>query len=186
VGTLNNAVLTVNGSTTVGLTAGSTFSGGDVGRLLTGVGIPYGTTIVAVAPGGASATISQPATASTQAVIADVTVAPYSNLVNAAALTSADQNAVVGPNTLGIPAGTTFTSAGAGSANLSVPATTGGTGSLPINRPVTATLFAAAPVPQGSYHLTVVSNGALDAAQTDAEYWQTDLTSSSVFTVAAF
>lgn len=183
---LTNAVFTSNGSSTVGLSAGGTFSGADVGRLLTGVGIPYGTTIVAVAPGGASATISQPATASTQAVITDVTVAPNSNLVNAAALTSSDQNAVVGPNTLGIPAGATFISAGGGSASLSMPATTGGTGSLTINRPVTATLFAAAPVPQGSYHLTVVSNGALDAAQSDPEYWQTDLTSSSVFTVAAF
>jgi hypothetical protein len=51
---------------------------------------------------------------------------------------------------------------------------------------VNGALYAAAPVPDGSYNLVVVSNGAPDAVNTDPDYDQTDVTSSSTFTVASF
>ncbi|MEU4241227.1 IPT/TIG domain-containing protein [Actinoplanes sp. NPDC026619] len=183
-----NVLTTTAGSTTVGLTSGA-FARDDVGRLFVGTpGIPGGTTITAVAPGGASATLSAPATTSTGGTLANATALDQSMLLTSTALGPGDMNAVIGVNSIGIPAGTTITSVNNGaSANLSVVAIGGGTAaSLPINRPVSGSLYAAAPVPDGSYNMVVVSNGAPDAALTDPDYFQTDVTSSSAFTVAPF
>lgn len=186
---LTNALLTTAGSSTVNAVPSSgVLTGADVGRVFSGTtGIPSGTTIVSVAPGGASAMLSAPATANTEATLAGVSITGGTTSLTGSNIAATDQYAIIGANTLGIPVGTTITAASAGSATLSAPATTGGgPASITINRPVAGSLYAAAPVPEGSYHLTVVSNGAPDAASTDPDYWQTDVTSSSVFTVASF
>ena len=47
-------------------------------------------------------------------------------------------------------------------------------------------LYPAAPVPEGVYNLTVVSNGAPNAPMDDPDYFQTAVTSGSAFTVGAF
>ena len=118
--TFANALTTKAQSPVVGLTSGA-FTSADVGRVFSGTaGIPNGTTIVAVAPGGANATLSAAATADA---------------------------------TAGVPS---------------------------------ASLYAAAPVPMGMYNVTVVSNGAPDAADADPGYWQSAVTSGSAFTVAPF
>jgi hypothetical protein len=79
----------------------------------------------------------------------------------------------------GITNGTTITAVAPNglSATLSTPAV----GTLAA---VSGTLFAAAPVPNGAYLLTVVSNGAVDANTTDPTYDQSAVTSGSTFTVA--
>jgi hypothetical protein len=51
---------------------------------------------------------------------------------------------------------------------------------------VTATLYAAAPVLNGAYNLTYVSNGDLDAPTTDVDFNQSVVSSGSTFTVAPF
>lgn len=186
--TFTNSLTTTAGSTTVGLAPGA-FTRDDVGRILTGAtGIPGGTTITAVAPGGASATLSAPATASTAGTLANVSITDGSTTLTGTTIAATDANSVIGANALGIPPGTTITAVTPGtSATLSAAAVGGGTAaSLPVNRPVSGNLYAAAPVPDGSYNLVVVSNGAPDAAATDPDYFQTNVTSSSAFTVASF
>jgi hypothetical protein len=183
-----NSLSTTSGSSTVTLTSGS-FTGADIGRVFNGAtGIPNGTTIVAVAPGGTGATLSAPATATTLGTLANVTSADASPTITSTAIANTDQYAVVGPNTLGIPVGTTITAVTPGtSGTLSASAVGGGTAaSLAVNRPVSGSLYAAAPVPEGNYNLTVVSNGAPDAPTTDPGYFQTAVTSGSAFTVAPF
>jgi hypothetical protein len=186
---LTSAVSTTAGSTTV--TAGpGAFARADIGRVVNGAtGIPNGTTITAVAPGGAGATLSAPATASTGYTLANVTTTDGSTTISSAAIAATDQSAVVGPNTIGIPVGTTISAVGTPgtSGTLSAAASGGGTtASLALNRPISVSLYAAAPVPEGAYQLVVVSDGAPDAATTDPDYFQTDATSGSVFTVAPF
>jgi IPT/TIG domain-containing protein len=185
--TLTKWLSTKSGSTTVSLTAG-VFTSADVGRVFSGTtGITAGTTIVAVAPGGTSAMLSAPAVADTMGTLANVVATDNSTTITSSTIAGTDQYGVVGPNTIGIPVGTTLTAASAGTATLSAPAVGGGTAaSLPFNRPVTGTLFAAAPVQEGTYNLTVVSNGAPDAAENDPGYLQTAVTSGSAFTVARF
>jgi hypothetical protein len=186
--TFSNALLTTTGSTTVSLANGS-FTGADIGRMFSGTpGITAGTTIVAVAPGGASATLSAPATAGTQGTIDTVSIVGGTNTITGANVAATDQYGVIGANSLGIPAGTTITAASAGTATLSTTvAANAGPATITVNRPVpAATLYPAAPVLEGSYHLTVVSNGAPNAVLTDPDYSQTDITSGSVFTVAPF
>ncbi|WP_433366445.1 beta strand repeat-containing protein [Actinoplanes sp. CA-142083] len=186
--TLANAVTTTAGSTTISLTTGS-FSRDDVGRVVTGAGgLPAGATITAVAPGGATATLSAPATASTASTLSNVSISDGSTLLTGSGLAAGDANAIIGPNTIGIPVGTTIsTVTPSTNATLSAAAVGGGTAaSLPINRPLSVSLYAAAAVPDGSYNLVVVSNGAPDAPMTDPDYFQTDVTSSSAFTVASF
>jgi hypothetical protein len=186
--TFTSALTTTQGSPTVSVSSGA-FTRADIGRVFSGTpGVPNGTTIVAVAPGGASATLSAPATASTQYSLAGATTTDNSTTIASSAIAAGDVGAVVGPNPLGIPVGTTISAVpNAGtSGTLSAPAVGGGTGQLGLNKPVTATLYASAAVPDGSYNLVVVSNGAPDAAATDPDYFQTAVTSSSAFTVGAF
>lgn len=192
-----NTVIATADSTTVSLASGA-FTGADVGRVFNATsGIPNGTTIVAVAPGGASATLSAPASnPNPNVVTVNVTTANNSNSITVAsgALAAADVNGVIGANSIGIPVGTTISSLTGNpvtgavlSANASNSlGTVGGPVSITINRAVNGSLFPAASVPSGAYSLTVVSNGALNAETTDPDYFQTAITSSSVFTVGPF
>lgn len=185
-----NALLTTTGSTAVSLANGS-FTSADIGRVFSGTaGVTSGTTIVSVTPGGAGATLSAPATATSQGTIDQVSITGGSSTLTGVNIASGDQYAIIGANTLGIPVGTTITAASAGTATLSaaIPGNAGGgPASVTVYRPVaSASLYPAAPVLQGSYHLTVVSDGAPDAALNDPDYSQTDVTSGSVFTIAPF
>jgi hypothetical protein len=184
------SLTTTAGSTTVTTSSGA-FTRADVGRVFsstTANGISNGTTVLAVAPGGGSATLSAPASASTVTNLTNVVATDGSATISTSNVASGDVNGIIGANSIGIPAGTTITSVNAGtSALLSAPSAGGGvTGTLPVNHPVSGSLYAASPVPDGSYNLVVVSNGAPDAADNDPTYTQTDVTSSSAFTVAAF
>jgi hypothetical protein len=179
-------ISTLTGSPVVTAATGS-FSRADVGRVLTAsANFQAGTTVISVAPGGASATLSNAASASTSYTVSNATATDASTTVTASGLAAGDQGAIVGPNTLGIPVGTTLSTAATGTATLSAASAGGGTGPLPLNKPVAASLYAGSPVPDGSYNLVVVSNGSPDAVNSDPGYFQTDTTSSSTFTVAAF
>ncbi|GAA0538468.1 hypothetical protein GCM10010172_19680 [Paractinoplanes ferrugineus] len=188
-----NALITTAGSATVSLMPGWTFTKADVGRVFGNTtGIANGTSILSIGPGGTTATLSAPATAGTTFTLTGVTATDGSTVITSAALTGNEAPAMIGTNSLGIPVGSSIMSVNpagggaVGSATISMPAVGGGTGSLTLSRQSNAMLFGATPVPNGSYHLTVVSNGAPDAALTDPDYFQTDVTSSSTFTVAPF
>ena len=113
----NGSRTLVAGATTGATPVAGTFSSADIGRVVSGAtGITNGTTIVAVAPNGGTATLSAPATSA-----------------------QADQ---------------------------------------------TVNLYPAAPVPNGAYTLTVVNNGAVNAATADPNYEQSAITSGATFTVA--
>ncbi|GAA2845692.1 hypothetical protein Acy02nite_47280 [Actinoplanes cyaneus] len=186
--TLTGALTTTAGSPTVSLVSGA-FTRADVGRQFFGTpGVPAGTTITSVTPGGASATLSAPANLSTTGQITGLSITDTSTSISGTALASTDAGAIVLPNTAGVPAGAVISAVTPGtSATLSLAATaTAPSVTVPVNRPVTGSLYAAAPVPEGAYNLVVVSNGAPDAANNDPDYFQTDVTSSSTFTVAAF
>lgn len=182
------ALTTTNGSNNVTAPPGA-FTRADIGRVLNNVpGFTNGTTVTAVAPGGASATLSAAATASTQYAVTAASIAGGSSTLTSTALLSTDVGAVIGANSLGIPVGTTITAVVPNtSATLSAPAVGGGgPADLSVNKPVNGNFYAAAPVLDGSYNLVVVSDGAPDAATTDPDYFQTDVTSGSTFTVAPF
>jgi hypothetical protein len=187
--TLTGALNTTTGSTTVTLASGA-FTRNDIGRVFNGTtGVPNGTTILSVTPGGQSATLSAPATANTTYTLAQASTTGGSTTLTSTALQSSDVGAtVVSPNPLGIAPGTTISTVSAGtSATLSAAAgSSGGPADITLNKPVTASLYAAAAVLDGSYNLVVVSDGAPEAANTDPDYFQTDVTSSSTFTVASF
>jgi hypothetical protein len=182
------ALTTTSGSPAVSANPGS-FVPGDIGRVLSGTtGVPAGTTIISVAPGGATAMLSAPATASTQYTLGAASIAGGSTTLTSTAAQMSDVGAVIGPNPLGIAPGTTVSSVNAGVSETLSAAATGGGGpaDLTLNKPVTASLYAAEPVPDGSYNLVVVSNGAPGAPTTDPSYYQTAVTSGSTFTVAPF
>ncbi|GIF17754.1 hypothetical protein BJ973_009281 [Actinoplanes tereljensis] len=182
---LGNVVVTTTGSTTVSLNSGS-FTKADIGRVFGNTtGIPNGTSILSIGAGGNTATISVPATASSTFTVNGVTATDGSSMITSSAFVGNDPPATAGVNTLGIPVGTMVIPS-TGTATLSANAVGGGQGSLTLTRMVNGMLYAGAPVPDGSYHLTVVSNGANDAALSDPNYFQTDVTSNSTFTVAPF
>ncbi|AEV84800.1 hypothetical protein ACWT_3777 [Actinoplanes sp. SE50] len=186
--TFTGSITTTAGSATVSTSSGA-FTRADIGRVVSGTsGIANGTTITAVAPGGATATLSAPATASTQYTLSAASTTGGSTTLTSSGLQSSDSGAVIGNNSLGITPGTTVGAVVAGtSATLSAQAAvTAGPADLTLNKPVNANLYAAAPVPDGAYNLVVVSNGAPDAATTDPAYFQTDVTSGSTFTVSPF
>jgi hypothetical protein len=183
--TFTNQLTFAAGSTTAGIVNGA-FTRADVGRVFSNTsGLAPGTTIVAVAPGGSSATLSSAANLGTTTTLQGVATDGTPN-ITATSLSPNDTGSIIGPNTLGIPVGTMILSAGTGTATLSVPVTGTATGTLQLNHPIGGSLYAGAPVPDGSYNLVMVSNGAPDAAQNDPDYYQTDVTSSSTFTVSSF
>ncbi len=187
VNTIAGGLLTTNGSNVVSLATG-TLGKADVGRVLNNVtGIPNGTTITSVAPNGLTATLSANATASTGGTLS-ITGTTGSSTNVTGTFTSADVGAIIGTNTLNIPPGTKIASQTGTAAVLSAAATATATSatSTPVERPVTLNLYPAVPVQEGAYNLTIVSNGAPNAATEDPDYQQTAVTSGSTFTVGAF
>lgn len=167
-----------------------TFSLADVGRTITsGSNIPS-FVIATVTSGGAAATVTGTTVVGTGLVgtiaggvsggtaVPSVTKTDGTNTVTAAANTFTPNRVgmtITGP---GIPNGTTITGVtfNGNGAMLSQPVVGSGA--------VTVYLYSGAPVPDGAYNLTYVTNGSLDAAALDAEYSQSTISSGSTFTVA--
>ena len=182
------------------MTAGTgTFSANDVGQRINetvpGTSIPVGTTITSVlSPSRALISANATATATNldatignlavRTVTTTATTAAGNSTITAAAGTfsSADIGRVLSGVT-GVTDGTTIVgvAAGGGSATLSAPATGSG-----VANAASVALYASAPVPNGAYNLTYVSNGDLDAPTTDPDFTQSAVSSSSTFTVAPF
>jgi hypothetical protein len=187
-----SGLIAVAGSTNVSLGV-ATFSKADIGRVFKDTpGITNGTTVVSVSPNGRNAVISEPAiTGGTNiATIGSLNVTA-GNKVIPGSFTSADVGAVIGTNNVGIPVGTVVEALDATTPTSAVLSaapgiTNASTGSITITRRSALTLFPAAPVLEGAYNLTVVSNGAVDAEATDPDYQQTAVTSGSTFTVGSF
>jgi len=205
---------TTNGSATVTTDAGHLFTAADVGRVVYGTathaggtaGIDNGNTIIAVAGNGLTATLSAPA----EGVLTEVTANLYNPpgaVHSFAGGSSSGWSVTSGSTTVTTDAAQLFTSADVGRVVYGV--ATNGSGSNGIDNGTTITavapngrsatisqaaegtltnvsayLYPANPVPNGAYIMTVVSNGAVDANTTDANYQQSALTSGATFTVA--
>ncbi|MBM2621595.1 IPT/TIG domain-containing protein [Actinoplanes sp. LDG1-06] len=182
-----NVTGTISG-TTFTATSGS-FTLADIGQTVSGVtGIQAGTVISSLID-GTKATLNKSASVSSATAI---TLAPSRSFTdatltaNSATITStasAAFNAVdVGRTISGnnIPAGTTITAVtNATTATMSAPASGTATGSYVItNNP-------GPQVPNGTYTVTVVNNGSVDAQTSDA-YVKSIITSGSTFTVADY
>jgi hypothetical protein len=174
---------------------GGTFSPNDIGQPLVetvpGTNMPVGVTIAAVlSPSRALISANALATTATFTAVAGGAVHVLTTMVTYAALsttvtapagsfTSADVGRVI--SVANVPAGTTITAVAAGGAGATLSAA-----STVLGTAVTATLYAAAPVLNGAYNLTYVSNGDLDAPTTDVDFNQSVISSGSTFTVAPF
>jgi IPT/TIG domain len=178
---------------------GANFTQADIGLpvvVSSGTGtLAANTTIASVSNGSTAVLSAAPSVALSGATITvggpnsvtGVGTTGGSNAVTAGsgAFTAADVGRIItGTN---IPAGTSITSvnSGGGGATLSNPV--GGTGTATI----TATVSNPVAVPVGTYTLTVVSNGAIDANTTgdpnfDSNYTQSIISSGSTFTVADY
>ena len=196
--TITAGLTSTIGSRVLTVTTGGTFSANDVGQPIVegtpGTNIPVGATITAVlSPTRALISAAALATAATftgtiganevRSVTTNAIAASGSSTIAAApgTFSSADVGRVIS-GTAGITAGTTITgvAAGGGSATLSAPTTAS------VASGATVDLYASAPVPNGAYNLTYVSNGDLDAPSTDPDFTQSAVSSSSTFTVAPF
>jgi hypothetical protein len=172
------------------------FTQNDVGLPISGTGIPAGNTITAVAS-PTSATMN--AAASASATVADVSVggpraaagltawgaatvaAGGRSITGGTGFTKADIGRVISSVTAAWPANTTIVSVGNDGATATVSAA--GTPGAVTNLVVTPSV----PVTDGTYTLTVVSNGAVDARDTSpATYSQSIVSSGSTFTVAEY
>jgi hypothetical protein len=170
----------------------------DQGMRLSGSGIAPGTTIATVGANGTTATVSIATNATAQGVtlamgignvVAIITPPPNQptpqpvpplTAINPP-LSQADNGRVV--TGTGIPPGTTIMGINQDgtSANLSSQPTssaTGQSGTITISDPV--------PVPVGTYTLTVVSNGNVNAFPADQSYTQSVICSGATFTIADF
>ncbi|SDT79089.1 IPT/TIG domain-containing protein [Actinoplanes derwentensis] len=182
-----NGVITTAASNVIQLT-GTPLTKADVGRVFKDTtGILDGTSITAVAPNGASATLSAPASASNSATVS-VSSAALGSTTLTGTFTAGDVGSVFGAGNAAIPAGTKILSQTGGTtatisqatvAAITAPATPA------VDRPVTLNLFPGAPVLDGAYNVAIVSNGAVGASAS-SDYKQTTLTSGSIFTVSPF
>jgi hypothetical protein len=164
----------------------------DVGKTVTGDGIPDGTIITDVTPGATTHTVARISRAATGAVTSVVVGGALRSVPLVTTVTGAGAATITAPpgsftqadvnrpiTGAGIPASTTIltVAAGGGSATMSASATAAAT--------VTTQVFGV-PVPNGAYNLTYVSDGAVNAVTDDPTYTQSTLSSGSVFTVAPF
>ena len=171
--------------------ASAAFTPADIGRSISGTGIPTGTVILDVINATTAVISRQPGTLSTPAltigggltrVAASVVTTNSSATVTAPAgtFTNADiGRAITGAGIPTTPTATTITAvtANGNGATLSASATAGAT--------VSATVYNA-PVPDGVYSITFVNDGSVDADSTNAAYSQSVVSSGSTFTVSSF
>ncbi|MFI1994352.1 IPT/TIG domain-containing protein [Actinoplanes sp. NPDC020271] len=176
--------------------AASTFDASDVGKAVVdpaGLALAAGTVITNVVS-GTTAIMSNPASAS---LASDATITIASPTYRAATITTTGTNSVAA---ITAPA-STFTQADVGAypvngnitAGTTLQAVGSDTGATLSANAATAGASAASiiysqyvPVPEGAYNLQYVSNAALNAVQTDATYVQSQVSSSSTFTVSAY
>ncbi len=171
----------------------ATFNPNDIGAPVvqaSNTNIPAGTTIVAIT---SPTTALMSANASSTAASITVTI----GTTGTATVTSGAQDAFtvtgaanafsqanVGSAISGTGIGTNAVITGVdptgATATLSV------ANSAAISGSTTATLTSGNPVPDGAYNITVVTDGALNAATTDTTYNQSVISSQSTFTVAPF
>jgi len=191
--------ITANTATDFGLAnINPPLSPSDQGTRVSGSGIAAGTTIATVGSGGTTATLSVVTNATAQGVTLAMGIGNVAAIVTPPPnqptpqpvppltainppLSQADNGRVV--TGTGIPPGTTIMgiSQDGTSANLSTQPTssaTGQSGTITISDPV--------PVPVGTYTLTVVSNGTVNAFPADTSYTQSVICSGATFTVADF
>ncbi len=172
----------VTGSAT---TSTCTFTSADVGSAVTGTGIPTGTSILSFTD-ATHVTLSKNTTAAVNAMTLNtnrvITDAATTNAATtlgastASAFNAGDVGrAISGP---GIPNGTRIVSVTSGVPTLSNAATASAL-------TPTLTLHSGIPIPNGTYTVTVVSNGAI-GAQLLPNYTQTIISSGSTFTVADY
>ncbi|GIE77653.1 hypothetical protein Aph02nite_36030 [Actinoplanes philippinensis] len=190
--TAGNAVVTAAGSRVI---TGTAFAPTDVGKAVidpvdTDPKIPAGTVITdvvsatkAVMSNAATgvATASTVTLASPNTQTATVTTASGSAALSSISpvLTSTDVGKfVVG---YGIPAGRSILNQSGASANLNDGTSVTNPGAHPVL--LTGTKI---PVPEGAYNLQYVSNAAVNAVVTDPAYVQSNVSSTSTFTVASF
>ena len=205
----NNSLVVgfVAGSPVINVVSGGTFSPNDVGQRINedsaGVtNIPAsGVTITQVlSPTRAVISTNSGATTASQAVDIGAAAAKTITAGSPGVSFATGSRTLVAGATTGAPVAGTFSSADIGrvvsggtnivsgstivavapngsTATLSAPAGTG-------QDDQTVTLFPAASVPNGAYTLTVVNNGAVNAATTDPNYEQSAITSGATFTVA--
>jgi hypothetical protein len=200
--TVTGCSAVASAATTIAGPAGSTtclFLPEDVGKTITAsvAGVVANTTITAVAANGLSATISKATSTSIIATTPTFTISSARTITADTILTSADTvgaTAATGPFTAAdvgklvtvsagnavLPANTYVTAVSAnGTATLSNLPTTGAASA-------NSTLTLYSPVPVGVYTVTVVSNGAANAATTDVNYVQSIISSGSTFTVSDY
>jgi hypothetical protein len=202
-GTTGPTGVTTVGSKVVDINAGDgSFSWRDLGQPITvpsNTEIPAGTTVAAIL-GPTRILLSKAAIAAGTPVLTIGNTAPGAAPVNTIGDGSTTGvSAASGSSTLtsnvpfstadigrvfygvtGITNGTTITAVAPSGLSATLSAAT--TGLVAAN--TAATLFPAAPVPNGAYTMTVVSNGALDANTSDPTYEQSAVTSGATFTVA--
>jgi hypothetical protein len=185
--TVTDLVLT-SGSA-IATSSAAPFTAADVGLTITGTGIPNGTIISAVTDPGTIVLSNQASTTSTSAGITVVLANPRTITDGAIALgtstttvtgtfaASDRYRTISGP---GIPPGTTITAVagGNGSVTISQPATASGT-SLTI-------AIGATPIPIGTYTLTIVNDGSIDAIVNNSNFLPSVISSGSTFTVAPY
>jgi IPT/TIG domain len=174
-------------STGTSLTAGAAanVAGSDVGRSISGAGIPYGTTITAVS--GTTITISQAVTVggATTVTLGSRMVGAVTPSTSAASMTttgvftSQDLGRTITAGG-GIPVGTFITglSSDLKTAYLSQQPTASAS--------TTVTLENSVAVKNGTYTLTVVSTGVIGANTTLPDYYQSIISSGSTFTVSDY
>ncbi|WP_432831656.1 IPT/TIG domain-containing protein [Dactylosporangium sp. CA-092794] len=175
----------------------------DVGMTIAGAGIPAGTTITAVNAANGNATLSRPITAAVTASTPLSTFATTTKALTDAAGTSGTK--VLSTTTAmfaatdvgrtvygtGIPAGTVITEF---TDTKNVKISNSLTAGITAGASATAPVFVAGsgPVPNGTYTVTVVSNGTLNAAAASTTttnappYIQSIISSGSTFTVADY
>jgi hypothetical protein len=166
------------------------FGPADVNLAVTGPGIQAGTVIASVSD-PEDAVLSAPATADGTGValaigpraVTDAQITSGGTTLTSASAGFTDEDAGRLVTGTGIRAGTSIVSVtDPSTVQLSRPATLSRTG--------TATVGVSAPVPDGPYSVTVVSDGGVDVqpggSHADAGYWQTVVSSGSAFTVADY
>ncbi|MEU8238588.1 IPT/TIG domain-containing protein [Actinoplanes missouriensis] len=174
--------------------ADALFTYADIGKTVTGTGFAPNTVIVDVTPasGGtaSSATLSR---GTTGALSGGITINSAARSVPLVVTTNSSStlNAPPGTFTQGdvnrpitggnVGSGNYITAVAPGGAQATLNAATGSSGAGTF----TLAVFGA-PVPNGAYNLTYVSNGSPDAVTADPNYRQSVLSSGSVFTVAPF
>ncbi|MEU8658972.1 beta strand repeat-containing protein [Actinoplanes philippinensis] len=188
-------VVTVSGSRTVTSAANALFTVADIGKMISGDGIPAGTMITDITPAASGQTSSSAvlSRAATAGATITGTIGGAQRQVPLVVTTNSSQALTAPPGTFtqgdvnrpitggNVGSGNTIATVAAGGASATLQTAAAGSG----GGTHTLSIYGD-PVPNGSYNLTYVSNGSLDAVNLDPNYSQSVVSSGSAFTVAPF